>query len=863
MKRSVINFFVVSFTLLAALAVPAQTAINFGSLPLGFEANNRPGSGISYVARGGGGQFSVSATGADFSLVQKDGANATVHMDLVGASPVAVLTGETASAGQVNYLLGNDPSQWRSGVPLYRRVCAQDVYPGVNVVYYGDHRQLEYDFNLAAGVPPSTISLRFTGEDSISIDDRGELVIRVGGSRIVQHAPEIYQMVGGWRHNLSGGYRLLDRHTATFEVGPHDNALPLVIDPVLNYSTFFGGTLGDFVWSAKLDGAGNVYVAGWTFSTLIRTNGAGFATPGAYQTHYEHGNNLGDGFVAKFGPTGSNLWTTYLGGTNGDNVVSSLALDSSNNIFVTGYTKSTNFPTYNSMYPATGVPGITNSLHISGSYVSYFKEYLSDGFVAELDNSGSNLLFSTYLGGSGEDAGYGIALDASNNIFVTGFTSSSNFPVTPNAYSPQLVCSNTTYYNYNAFLTELAPQGTNLNYSTYWGGINLDAGYAISCTNGYIVIGGSTASTNFPAIHVATNQVWAWSTNAGNHVTITNNYYFTSKTLNGATNVPSGTFLALDGFVSCFTNTGALLQPLYSTYLGGTNSDLVNSLVADGNGNAYAVGITLSTNFPYYLGTNDGSPMYAYNSNLDSYIRTNFSNSGFPATNSFLTKIQWNGATNTATLGFSVMFGGVGVDTASAIALAPDGTLFVAGSASSTNFPTTPANLYGSLQPTNASYLFHSDVILMAFSNLSPVLLYSTYLGGKYDEYAFAVAADAADDAYVVGQTTSTNFPTFSGAQSFLNGTNDLFLAKIIPAGFSLTSKWSGSNVVVDVPFTGSLSINQLEVLASTNLLSTNWTLVSKISGSTPVNFNVTPPAFEFTFNPTNPMEFFRLGKLF
>lgn len=839
MKRSVLKFLGAALvTGLSALTVSAATSVNFAGLPLGFEAGRNPADGtLEFVARGGGSRFTVLSDRADISLLKKNGDTAAVQMEFIGANPNASLSAEAPSAGKINYLIGNDPSQWRRDVPAYNRVRCDNLYLGVNLVYYGNQSQLECDFDLAAGVNPGSIAFRFHGANRISINPQGELVINVNGGKIVEHKPEIYQDVGGWRHEISGGYKILSGNIVTFSVGPHDPTLPLVIDPVLGYLTYFGGTLGDFPWAAKLDGSNNLYIAGWTFSTLLYSNGTPFASSNAYQTVYQHGNFLGDGFVAKFDSLGSNVWRTYLGGPNGDNEITSLALDSSDNVYLTGLTTSTGFP----VYPSSGVSGLKNSTHISGSYDPYLTTYPSDAFVTELDGAGTNVIFSTYLGGSEQDAGYGITVDSAGDVFVDGITFSKDFP-TENALFSQLLCSNTTYFNNNAFVTEIAPGGAGLNFSTYWGGTNVDGATAIASTNGYIFVAGYTASTNFFTTNVVGNQVWATSYVTNQSVITTNHYYFTSTNLNGSTNLYNYPY---DAFVTCFTNTGASLRPLYSTYLGGTNNDFATAITADGNGTAYVVGSTTSTNFPFYTGNPAITP------NLDSYVRTN-GLGGIAATNSFLTQIKWNGTQ--ASLGYSVMFGALGVDIATCVTEAPDGKVFVGGYATSTNFPVTPKNLYGYLSPTNNNWnQGYADAFVMAFASNEPTMLYSAYLGGMYNDYAYAINVDSSDTAYVVGQTHSPNFPTFDAPQSFLNGTNDIFLAKIYfaPPSPTLITASSKTNLTVSWSPIGQETASTFALQSTTNLASTNWTTLTGVLETNGV--------FLYQTAPTNPAEFFRL----
>jgi hypothetical protein len=424
-----------------------------------------------------------------------------------------------------------------------------------------------------------------------------------------------------------------------------------------------------------------------------------------------------------------------------------------------------------------------------------------------LDPSGSNLIYSTYIGGNSSEAAYGIALDSDDNAFITGFTYSSNFPVTPypaplGAFSSHQACSNTVI-NANAFVAEIGTNGPTLNYSTYLGGTNFDVGRAIAYNNGMLFVAGYTFSTNFPAIHSLTNMEFVYTnfypkkvsgsfTNIGGGITnygvvITN--YFNGQYLNGcSTNkLHARIDSASDAFVTAFTVVSPTnLTLLYSTFLGGTNDDQATGIAADTNGSAYVVGWTVSTNFPY---TN---ALSGFATNSLSFVYTNGSGA-VVATNGFLTRIDWNG-TNTS-IGYSVMFGGRGADIANGVALDSANDAYVVGSASSTNFPVLSTNnISDFLTATNNSQKNRgfSDVFVIAFNTNASAILYSTYLGGLKNDFGNAIAVDAADNAYIAGQTLSTNFPvTFvsptnnsptniiSALQPHLDGTNDMFISII------------------------------------------------------------------------------------
>lgn len=723
----------------AALNMSAQSAAQFGNLPLWFEA----GQPAKFVAHGANSEFIVTPTGTEFSLIKADGEKARGQLQFVGANPAACISGDSQLVGKINYLVGNDSSQWQKSVPTFSKVRVENIYPGVDVVYYGNRQTLEYDFNLAAGVNPSVINLHFAGAEKIALNRAGELVVQFHGGKIIQHAPVVYQTLHGQRQEIAAGYKILDKHTAAFAVSDFDRNQPLVIDPVLSYSTYYGGNHGETAWAIAVNPAdGSIYVAGQTFSSKF-TNDIPFWTSGAYQTNYLGGKQLGDAFVARFDNTGSNLiYATYIGGT-GDDAAYAIAVDSSGNAFIAGATVSSNFPVINS------IPGGNK---ISGTMDKQLKMYPTDAFVAELDPTGSSLLYSTYIGGNGAEAAYGIALDTSDNAFITGFTYSTNFPVTPGTFQSVLRCTNSFYFNANAFVAEIAAGGGTLNYATYLGGTNYDVGRAIAYNNGRVFVAGYTYSTNFPSINCLTNF----------------------NLLNGdaSTNKNKKVTVYPDAFVTAF-DVSNLSMPLYSTFLGGTNIDAANSIAADASGNAYVAGYTCSTNFPYTT-TNvpDLTPAFVHTNDYTKHYAL--------ATNGFLTQILWDGVK--PGLGYSTMFGGKGVDIANGIALDPNtGYAYVVGSATSTNFPVTTNNISGFLSATNSSQKNkrYSDAFVMAFNADASQLVYSTYLGGRQNDFGNAIAVDQFGDAYVAGQTLSTNFPTVNAYQPRRSGTNDMFIAKI------------------------------------------------------------------------------------
>ncbi|MFZ1071950.1 MAG: SBBP repeat-containing protein, partial [Verrucomicrobiia bacterium] len=563
---------------LMVLAAAAQTAKPFGSMPLYFEANRgQADHSMPFLARGRDSEFLISPTEAQIVLRKEAAEPETVRMQFMGANPQAQIRGDSELSGKINYLVGNDPAQWHAGVPIFAKVRVEEIYPGIGLVYYGNQQQLEYDFNVAPGANPDAMQIHFDGVDKITINAQGELILGLNGGEIRQPKPIIYQMANGARREIDGGYRLENTHTVAFAIGNYDHTLPLVIDPILNYSTFFGGNAGEIAWAVKVVNVGTngyVYVAGQTFSSKF-TNNVPLSTPGAYQTNYNGGTQAGDAFVAKFDSLGSNLlYFTYLGGS-GDDAAYALTVDTTGDAYVTGYTVSTNFPVTNA------IPG---GAAIGGPVDRFSHTYLADAFVAELGADGSNLIYSTYLGGAGADAAYGIALDSSNNAYVTGFTYSTNFPTSTNAFQKHLGVTNSvfsSYYNANAFVSEIGAGGTNLLYSSFLGGTNYDWGRGIAVdSSNYIYVTGFTASTNFPTTNAVQQQLISvtYTTNSAptNEIFTTNivNGYL----LNGATNQTFN----YDAFVTKFNPSFAGL--VYSTFLGGTNNDEANSIAVDSVG---------------------------------------------------------------------------------------------------------------------------------------------------------------------------------------------------------------------------------------------------------------------------------------
>ncbi len=552
-------------------ALERQPSAGTLRLPFYFEANHgQADAQFQFVANGRGCAYLLSpeeavvalakpAVGdptrqvnrrASFSLPEASSVR-EVRFRLVGANSRARGEGMDSLPGRINYLLGNDPSAWRTAVPTFAQVRFPEVYPGVTLIYYGQERQLEFDFVVAPGADPSRIAFEIVGADKLTVDASGDLVLEVDGEVLRQHAPVSYQVMEGRRVHVASSYRLMERDRVELRLGAYDRARTLVIDPVFNYATYFGGSGKEEAWALAVDSDGAAYIAGATTSAQL------LPRVGGYQTNYQGGSTVGgDAFVAKLSPAGTNLvYLTYLGGAVHDGALA-LALDGGGNAYLTGFTGSSNFPTVG--------PLKTN---ISGTPHPKLKVHPLEGFVAKLNPSGNALVYSAFLGGDGVDDGCAIAVDATGRALVGGFTESTNLPTTANALQP-------AFGGYqDGFVACINPAGSAFDYFTYLGGTNADYvdGIAVDAA-GQAYVTGYTTSTNF------------WITNA-----------VQPQISNPSNTASTNVYVTADAFVTKLTPAGGLV---YSTYLGGNSTDVGFRIAADAGGNAYVIGSTRSDDFP-------------------------------------------------------------------------------------------------------------------------------------------------------------------------------------------------------------------------------------------------------------------------
>jgi hypothetical protein len=636
----------------------ASLTSRLGRLPLHFEINRgQSAPDVKFISRGRGYGLALRATDAVLTLSGPAPAPAAVRLTFVGARSDVRVEGQDELQGKTNYLIGSDPRAWRTNIPTYARVRYREIYPGIDVMFHGDQQQLEYDLLVAPGRDPRTIALRVDGVDRLAIDPTGDLLLHVGGGTIHMRKPTIYQreQADAPRRPVDGRYVLTGTHQVAFSIGKYDETRPLVIDPVLVYSSYLGGTGSDQGNGIAVDAAGSAY--------LIGTAGADFPVS----------NPLGgdaDAFIVKLNPQGTGfVYATALGGAAADAGVD-IRVDDEGQAYVVGTTSSDNFPTQNPAQPQRG-----------GDV---------DGFMAKLNAAGDALIYATYLGGGDRELTQGIAIDRAGAAYATGETQSSDFP-TVNPIQPDLSGVR------DAFVTKLSPDGTSFVYSTYLGGTSSDlpvqeTGFAIAVNdNGSAFVVGTTGNADFPTVNAFQSTFGGGSTDAFvARLSRTGSSLLFSTFLGGggsedalgvaldgsgrpvvagstgSTNFPTRNPLQpanagfLDAFVTKLRADGSGLA--FSTYLGGGESEAASSVALDSAANVYITGTSGSLDFPV----------------VDA-IQPDLAN----VVDAIVTKISANGGE----LLYSTYLGGFMVDTGHAIAVDLAGSAYVTGLTRSADFP--------------------------------------------------------------------------------------------------------------------------------------------------------------------------------
>ncbi|MGE0131651.1 MAG: SBBP repeat-containing protein [Blastocatellales bacterium] len=639
----------------------------------------------------------------------------TLTMKLIGADPSS--RGETLDPlpGKRNYFLGNDQSRWRSNVPTFAKLRYRAVYPGVDLVYYGAGQQLEYDFIIAPGADPRKIRLAFDGAKGIRIDDSGDLVLITEFGEARQRRPIVYQETNSGRRQVAGRYTFWGRDQVGFEIGEYDPNLPLVIDPVIVYSTLLGGSDYDSALIMLTDSAGAVYLAGLTTSDDLP------ARVGPRPTHnggssQNCANGCTDAFALKLNAAGTAVeYATYLGGSNDDFGVG-LTVGGDGSVYLTGYTDSPDFP----VTPGAIQPAMLDQ---------------RDAFVARIDSGGARMVYSTYLGGRGGDRAFNVVADAEGNAYVAGRTESSDFP-TARAFQSATKAPN----DLDGFIAKINPFGTELIFSTYLGGSEEDQCNAIAIdSENNVYVTGSTASADFP---------------------VTPGAYQTE--INDSDDV----------FIAKFKPDGS--EPVYSTFIGGDDSDVGFSLTLDAANNAVVTGFSASFS---------GAHSFPLINPLQRDIL--FSTVLGPGLDTIIFKLSAAGDK----LLYSTFLGGFGADDSNgAIAVDARGRIYLSGATGSYDFPVTS----DAFQLNHGLWGFDRSDAYVAVIDPSrsgwDALIYSSFLGGVGDDYGQSAAIDARGNFYVAGlirhfvTDPPNNFPLVNPLPGG-GGFGDAFLAKIALVG--------------------------------------------------------------------------------
>jgi hypothetical protein len=719
----------------------------YSQLPLAFEPNvGQAGAGVGFIAQGNSYTLLLNPSEAVLGLQTAPsagnpaGQRLGVGLKLVGSNPSAAPQASDLLPGISNYFIGDNPADWHTNVPNYGKISYQNVYSGVDLVYYGNQGSLEYDFVVNPGASPGLIRLAVQGAQSLSVDAQGDVLLHTVGGDVLEKAPTVYQMIDGVRQAVPGRFVLENQNQLGFAVGPYNAALALVIDPVLSYATFIGGSSSlteqaeNFVTQLQVDATGDMYISGRTGSTSFPIVG-GLSQPDSLA------------FVAKLNPQGTALlYSTYLGGAMGGEAYADtlISVDPAGDLYAFGLapTNYTTFPTAGSPYqrlPDRGSPA-------QGS-----------PFVLKLNPAGNQLLFSTFFGGQASfDSLGGIAIDSAGDVYVAGSVAGSlhgglnPLPTTPGAFQTQWQSGFEI-----GFVSELNNTGSALVYSTLlgaWGGsgtyTQIGRNSLQSIDIGWFPTGWNAAGGGGGGLAVDSSGdaiVAGWTSVSS------------FPTLNAFEPIrPAGDPM----FVAKLNPTGTGL--IYSTYFGG---DLpgglapngISGVATDNAGDAYVTGFTVSTDF-----STAGSPFQATPApNPDPTV----------VNNSFVSKLDSNGKPIYSTyLHGSSVSGGLGSGEevfAAGIAVDAAGDAFVVGTTSAPDFPTANSLPARDGAPGAGTY----EGFVTEFDPSGSYLLFSTLLGGAKDitglssqNGVFALALDANSDLYVAGATTATDFPVTAGA---------------------------------------------------------------------------------------------------
>ncbi len=681
-----------------------------------FEANRgQVDLNYLFLARAGRRGIGFSHDGVSIGL---GGSKEGVQLQFVGSEPSSGPRGVEKTAARSHYFRGRTPEEWHTGVPHFRRLVYRDIYPGVDAWFYSRDGELEYDLTLEPFGDLSQVEMRVEGADLLELDEDGNLLIRQGDRVLVQSPPVVLQE---GRTGVPGTFEIRGRQSYGFRIPDRNLEQKLTVDPVIRLSTYLGGSASESIRSVALDSDGNIFVVGDTYSddfpTLDPVQSEKRDRPGFYSS---------DVFIAKYSPGGGELlFATYLGGDR-EEYGWELAVGPDGTPYVAGTTKSADFPL------VKPIQSDINQGPVVGS---------RDGFITRLSSDGSRILFSSYLGGSSDDNIEGIQVDPSGNIYLAGYTRSADFP-TSNALKAGLDG------DYDGFATKLAPGGSSVRFSTYYGGSGLDLFLALSLDgSGNLCLGGLTESTDFP--------------------------------VSGAAQPASGG--GRDGTVVKISSSGG--QVLFSTYLGGGSQDEIRGIDRGPDGSIYLTGFTGSDDFPVTAGA------------------TVFDREGYE--NAFLSRLSSSGNQ----LLYSTYLGGGGQTWAFAVRVGDDGQAYLAGFTNSNDFPTVSP-----LKAAKAPGTSDGFIAVFSSDDPPSVLFSSSFGGDTGDPSSSSedisdLDVDGAGNIYLVGRTNSTDFPVRDAVQATYGGTDDGFLTILEPTRVALSvgtaSAPPGSTAIVPVRIEG------------------------------------------------------------
>jgi uncharacterized repeat protein (TIGR01451 family) len=777
----------------ASAETQARATSLFNGLPLIFEPNQGQANLDSadprakFVARGSGYSLFLGSEGAILSLASRAAHSAkassaavrvdSVQMKFVGANPNVSLAAADPLPGKSNYILGNDPAKWRNGVPQFGRVRYESVYPGIDLVFYGNQGHLEYDFQVAPGSDPAQAELEFNGAKQLQVRD-GALVVQTADGSVQLEAPRVYQEIAGRKQTVDGSFVLRGKNRAGFAIGAYDRSRELVIDPILSFSTYFGGTGDEHATSVAVDGAFNIYIAG-------STNSPNLPATGTFQTALTGNPNV---YVAKITPPLGSIvatldYVTYLGGDEADSPVG-IKVDGAGDAFVAGTTSSTNFPTsIATAYQTVPAAGSAGTSHV---------------FVTELNPTATApLKYSSYLSGDGTDVASGMTIDALGNVFVTGTTTSQDVASTTDQFPASTLPQALPYQNIprssiQFFMTKVNTTAAgfgSISYSTYFGGQNFE-------TSTPIAVGGGIAVDSTGNVYFSGTTNFTYTGCAGcatGDFPILNAYQPCldqappTVIVNPAQCSPTSAETASDGFVAKLNPNAAQGQQLqWSTYVGGSATDSSTGVALDpGAANVYIVGTTNSTDIASSVTTLNTSASYQRCLDAPNVAIGTACPNTLTTNDAFVARLT--NPTNTVgvpvnvALNYFSYLGGSGNEAGLAITVDSASGALLTGWTQSNDFPVAPNpnSIQSTLNGTQDAFVARLNAA--AVVGQTTIASWANYFGGSGIDSGTGIALDVNQNTYIAGETNSADLavskPLASGTAN--SGGYDAFVTQL------------------------------------------------------------------------------------